>query len=134
MAERSLTASLRGSGSSPASVPHGDRYLLFLEQCVLWNSMELAQLLLNRSPCDSHPLLLASRATHEKFTHFHMTTLQGFENNNLVPFQSSLFLVIPPRSLQKAKNLAILGYVCMPSGLYPGFYIIFKFLRHGWGN
>lgn len=57
-----------------------------------------------------------------------MTTLQMFENNNLVPLQISLLLVMHPQFLQKAKNLAILEYLFyMPSGLYPGFYRLFKF-------
>lgn len=83
----------------------------FPEQRVLCDSMESAQFLLNRSPCDSHPLLLASKATCRKFTLFPMTTLWVFEHNNLVPLQTSLLLVMHPQFRQKLKNLAILEYL-----------------------
>lgn len=101
----------------------------FVKQGVLWNSMESAHILLNRNSWDSHPLLLASKATHKKFTHFHMTTLQIFENNNLVPLQTSLLLVTQPEFLQNGENLAILDYLLntYANALFPGFYIISKF-------
>lgn len=82
----------------------------FVKQGILWNGMESAQILSKGNPCDSHPLLLASKATHKKFAHFHMTTLQIFENNNLVPLQTSL-LVTQPEFLQNGENLAILDYL-----------------------
>lgn len=96
--------------------PMAGRPFTVSRSSVFCGTMEKAQRLLNRSPWDSHPLLLASKATHQKFTHFQMTTLQVLENNNLVPLQTSLLLATRPQFLQNGKNRAIPDYLLyMPS-------------------
>lgn len=95
----SFTMSLTGGDRCPQS---------FTEQCALWNSMESAQFLLNRSSWDSHPLLLASEASHKKFTHFYMTALQMFANNNLLPLQTPFSWEHNLRSPEEGRNLTIL--------------------------
>ena len=114
-----ITAFWSGKGTPVHSLSHV-RELFFnvREQCVLWNNTEMAPLLLNRSPWDSHPPLLVLQATHQKFTHFLVTALQMLENNSLVPLQNSLLFVTRPQCLQKGKHSAILEYLLhMPSAL-----------------